>query len=52
MLIREMVYLKDQEIVMDLVIIDMLNFDVILGMDFLARYRVKLIVKRKRSNLV
>lgn len=41
MLIGEMVYLKGQKIVVNLMVIDMPDFDVILDKDFLSRYKGK-----------
>lgn len=42
MLLGEIVILRGQEFVVNLIIFDMLEFDMILNMDFLTMYRVKI----------
>lgn len=48
MLIRNMVSLRGQEMVVNLIVIDMPNFDVILDMDFLGRYGAKTGCRKKK----
>lgn len=43
-----MVSLGGQKMVMDLIVIDMLDFHVILNMDFLSRYVAKIDYKNKK----
>lgn len=43
-----MVFLGGQELVVDLIMIDMPDFDVILDMDFLSQYRAKIDCKKKK----
>lgn len=51
MLIKEIVTLNGQELVIDLTIIDMLDFDIILDIDFLKKYRVETYCKKKKSSI-
>lgn len=41
------IFLKGQKLVIDLIIIDMPHFDLILGMDFLNKYRPKIDYRKK-----
>lgn len=47
MLIGEMVYLGSRGMTMDLIVIDMFDFDVILDMDFLSKYEAKKNYRKK-----
>lgn len=47
-LVEEIIFLRDHAIVMDLIIMDMQNFDMILGIDFLSRYRAKMDYRKKK----
>lgn len=47
MLIREITFLTGQEMVVDLIVMDMPNFDVIPNMDFLSKYRVEIDYRKK-----
>lgn len=38
----ELVFFRDQEIAMDLIMLNILDFDIILGIDFLSHYRGKI----------
>lgn len=49
MLIREIVFLGGKELVIDMIMMDMLDFDMILGMDFLSRYEVEIDCKKKKG---
>lgn len=48
MLIGEIVYLEYQQMVVDQIVIEMLDFDIILGMDFLSRYKAKINYQKKQ----
>lgn len=41
-LVYETIFLKDRAMVVDLIIIGKPNFNVILGMDFLSKFKVKI----------
>lgn len=47
-LVEETVFLKGHTMVMKLIIMDMPNFDTILGMNFLKRYKAKIYYKKKK----
>lgn len=49
MLIGELVFLRDREMVRDLIVMDMLDFDMILNIDFLSRYKVELDYRKKKK---
>lgn len=49
MLIGETIILRSREVVVDLIIMDMLDFDITLGMNFLSRYGAKIYYKKKKS---
>lgn len=48
MLITKIVFLKSHAITIDLIIIDMIDFNVILGVNFLSRYIVEIDVGNKK----
>lgn len=48
MLLGKTVFLRGREIVMDLILFDMTDFDIILGMDFLSHYEVGINYKKKK----
>lgn len=48
MLIGEIAFLRGRELAIDLIVIDMLYFDVILDMDFLRKSRVKIDYQKKK----
>lgn len=47
-LTREAIFIKGKELLVDLIVFDILNFDLILGMDFLETYRDEIDCKRKK----
>lgn len=47
MLAKEIMFLRGHAIVMDLIIIDMPDFNMILGMDFLSKYEAKINCRKK-----
>lgn len=48
MLIREIGFLRGQKMVVNLIVKNMPNFDMILNMEFLSRYRIKINYKKKK----
>lgn len=48
MLIRETISLRDREMVINLIVMDMPNFDVIFGMNFLSKHRVEIDYRKKK----
>lgn len=48
MLIGEIISLGGQKMVVGLIVINMFNFDIILGMDILSRYGVEINYKKKK----
>lgn len=48
MLISETMTLSDRKMAIDLIVFDMINFDVILGIDFLSQCGVKIYYKKKK----
>lgn len=48
MLLYERVVLKGWELVVDLIVFNMLDFDVILGIDFLSKYGAEISCKKKK----
>lgn len=48
MLIGEMVFIGCQKMTMDLIVIDMSDFDVILDMDFLNIYEVQINYRKEK----
>lgn len=47
-LIKEIVFLRGCVIVVDLIIMDISNFDMILDIDILSRYKVEINAKRRK----
>lgn len=47
-LIREIVFLKGHKMVMDLIIMDKLDFDVILSIDFLSKHEAEMNCRKKK----
>lgn len=48
MLIGKTISLRGRKLVIDFIVIDMLNFDVILDIDFLSRYEVEIDYRKKK----
>lgn len=48
MLLNEIVFLRGWEIMVDLIVFDILDFDIIFAMDFLSQYRAKIDYKKKK----
>lgn len=48
MMLGKTMFLRGREMMVDLTMVDMLDFDIILGMDFLSHYRVKINCKKKK----
>lgn len=48
MLVSESIFLKSHEMVMDLIVFDMSDFDIILRMNFLNCYGAKIDCRKKR----
>lgn len=48
MLIGEIGFLRGQKMVVNLIVNNMPNFDMILNMEFLSRYRIKINYKKKK----
>lgn len=50
MLLGEIVFMRGQEIVVGLLMFDILDFVIILGINFLGWYKASLIVERRKFN--
>ncbi|XP_044502571.1 uncharacterized protein LOC123223472 [Mangifera indica] len=48
MLLHQTVELKGRELIVDLIMFDMLDFDIILGMDFLSKYGAEIDCRKKK----
>lgn len=51
MLLGQIVALKDKEMTIDLIVFEVPNFNMILGMEFLSRYEAEMTVKGKMLSL-
>lgn len=49
LILGKLVFLRDRETVLDLIVFDEPYFDIMLGMDFLHSYRVESDYKKKES---
>lgn len=47
-LLGKTIFLRNREMIVDLIVFDMFNFDIILGIDFLSRYGVKIDSRKKK----
>lgn len=47
-LLGKTMFLRNREMIVDLIVFDMFNFDIILGIDFLSHYGVKIDSRKKK----
>lgn len=50
MLLGETLFLRGREIMVNFIMFDMLDFNIILDMDFLSHYGVEIECKKRKSN--